>query len=398
MSVLTLTASGDILIQLRSYGDDSSDAVGVSRIKLYENTSNDFGTSTYIGDVVQGTYVRAVEDSDIGTTIYFWITSIPYLYDESSETSLGSISVTRKTPTVYRQDSTPASPITGDIWFDTNDDNKVYIYNGSTWDLSDAQIVASRIISGSIGAETIELDGASSILQSSNYSSGSDGWQITGDGNAEFNDIKVRGNYGLNHSSSTGAFFTWGAQGTDTSKIFNGVQTYSGRGEFTFNISSTAGATTSGLNTTWYGALSTSGSADINNRVNGAKKIQSLICVRPLGINASASNITYQEVYLNLQYRINSGSWSNVTSGDLQSSGTIAGGGRFGLKKNMLTTGENTPMFTIPVSWTSPLTSFTDSFDIRVLFTLSLTDYSGLGGDSEGGHWLCTLQHTIFNL
>lgn len=371
----------------------------IKQYRVYEATVNTFASATLLGVVNADHYNRFTLESEFGVERFFWVKSEGFDGALSTESSSVSITPSRSRTRVYRQSTQPSTDLQeGDIWFDTDDDNKAYIYNGSTWDLSDSQIVASRIISGSIGAETIELDGASSILQSSNYVSNTSGWRILGDGNAEFNDMKIRGNYGLNHSSSTGAFFTWGAQGTDTSKIFNGVQTYSGRGEFTFKISSTAGATTSGLNTTWYGALSTSGSADINNRVNGAKKIQSLVCIRPLGINPSASNITYQEVLANLQYRINSGSWSNVTSGDLQSSITIAGGGRFGLKKNMLTTGENTPMFTIPVSWTSPLTSFTDSFDIRVLFTLSSTDYSGIGGDSEGGHWLCTLQHTIFNL
>ena len=41
-------------------------------------------------------------------------------------------------------------------------------------------------MAGTIGAQTIILSGSSSILQSSNFSSGVSGWRIRGDGNAEF--------------------------------------------------------------------------------------------------------------------------------------------------------------------------------------------------------------------
>lgn len=54
-------------------------------------------------------------------------------------------------------------------------------------------LTASKITAGVIGAQTIVLNGLNSILKSSNYSVGSAGWKISGDGNAEFNNVKVRG-------------------------------------------------------------------------------------------------------------------------------------------------------------------------------------------------------------
>jgi len=57
-----------------------------------------------------------------------------------------------------------------------------------------SSLVADKITSGSIAAQTIELtNSAASIIQSETYSAGSLGWQITGDGNAEFNQVTVRG-------------------------------------------------------------------------------------------------------------------------------------------------------------------------------------------------------------
>lgn len=54
-------------------------------------------------------------------------------------------------------------------------------------------LTAGKITAGTIGAHTITLDGANSIIKSSNYSPGSAGWFINGSGSAEFSDITSRG-------------------------------------------------------------------------------------------------------------------------------------------------------------------------------------------------------------
>ena len=61
---------------------------------------------------------------------------------------------------------------------------------------------AGKITAGTIGAETITLNGSSSILRSSNFVAGSAGWQIRGDGVAEFRNATIRGV--LNASDITG--------------------------------------------------------------------------------------------------------------------------------------------------------------------------------------------------
>jgi len=55
-------------------------------------------------------------------------------------------------------------------------------------------IIADAIGAGTITGKTIIISGADGILKSSNYAAGSAGWQIKGDGNAEFNAVVVRGN------------------------------------------------------------------------------------------------------------------------------------------------------------------------------------------------------------
>lgn len=53
-------------------------------------------------------------------------------------------------------------------------------------------LTAAKITTGTIGAAEITLNGANSIIKSSNYSTGLLGWKITGNGNAEFNELEVR--------------------------------------------------------------------------------------------------------------------------------------------------------------------------------------------------------------
>jgi hypothetical protein len=53
-------------------------------------------------------------------------------------------------------------------------------------------LTAAKITTGTIGAAEITLNGANSIIKSSNYSAGLLGWKITGLGDAEFNELTVR--------------------------------------------------------------------------------------------------------------------------------------------------------------------------------------------------------------
>lgn len=54
-------------------------------------------------------------------------------------------------------------------------------------------ITADQIRGGTITSQQIVLGGANAILRSQNFVSGTSGWQIDGVGNAEFNDVTIRG-------------------------------------------------------------------------------------------------------------------------------------------------------------------------------------------------------------
>ena len=79
--------------------------------------------------------------------------------------------------TIYRQDNQPTGGtyVTGDTWFDTNDDNKIYRYDGSTWvgftlgNNALASISANKITAGTIDASVITV----SNLDAGNITTGS---------------------------------------------------------------------------------------------------------------------------------------------------------------------------------------------------------------------------------
>jgi len=107
--------------------------------------------------------------------------------------------------TTYYQTSAPSGASEGDLWVDTDDDNKVYRWNGSSWDsvtgavahlniLTDAYIQSLSFDKITAATNTASLTiGSGGYLQSANYSSGSAGFRINGNGNAEFNSVTVRG-------------------------------------------------------------------------------------------------------------------------------------------------------------------------------------------------------------
>lgn len=125
----------------------------------------------------------------------------------------------------YYQTTEPSTGmVTGDLWIDTDDNNKVYRYSGTAWvvaldkvstgsaaadvnanvtTISGGKITANtidcdRLTSSTINAKTITLGttGGDAIIKSGNFTAGSAGWQIKADGSAEFSNVTVRGNIG----------------------------------------------------------------------------------------------------------------------------------------------------------------------------------------------------------
>jgi hypothetical protein len=76
---------------------------------------------------------------------------------------------------VFRQTSAPTASAAGDLWFDTDDDNRIYRWSGTAWVANDlgtnalANFSANKITSGSIDASVVTV----SNINAGNISTGS---------------------------------------------------------------------------------------------------------------------------------------------------------------------------------------------------------------------------------
>lgn len=64
--------------------------------------------------------------------------------DSALTTQINTVSATASKQRTYRQTNQPTTEVfTGDIWFDTDDNNKAYRFNGTTWDATDDTRIAA---------------------------------------------------------------------------------------------------------------------------------------------------------------------------------------------------------------------------------------------------------------
>lgn len=140
--------------------------------KIWYRTSEPEGTSHSIGD----TWF----DTDAGYKIYTWDgtkwcpgvigsgaidESIINDISGAVNAASGAQTTADGKNTVFRQTSAPTTTgrATGDVWFDTDDGNRIYTWNGSAWAstqmgssaIADLSIVAAKIAAGTITASQI---------------------------------------------------------------------------------------------------------------------------------------------------------------------------------------------------------------------------------------------------
>jgi len=146
---------------------------------VYSTTANDFVTVTDATavSIAQGkskTYVQNDEptggtyslgdlwiDTNDGNKLYAY-TGSAWALKQDSASALASANGKN---TIYRQTSQPTGGtyVTGDTWFDSDDDNKIYRYNGTAWVAVQlggnglANINANSITTGTIDASVITV-------------------------------------------------------------------------------------------------------------------------------------------------------------------------------------------------------------------------------------------------
>ena len=132
-------------------------------------------------------FILGVDDSDSDKAKFYLGDTTDYMYWDGSNLTMSGSLVAGQLH-IPDQDSTAASfhvDSTGNMWMGATETNKatapVQISNTGIMELGDT------------GGTYIELHGPNGTVGSSNFASGSVGWQINNDGSAEFQDVEVRG-------------------------------------------------------------------------------------------------------------------------------------------------------------------------------------------------------------
>jgi hypothetical protein len=120
-------------------------------------------------------------DTDDGYKLYYYTGSAWTSVQDTSIAAAQSAATAAQTTAngknkIYRQTTAPTGTlVSGDLWFDTDDDNKIYRYDGSSWVANTlgnnalASISANKITAGTIDASVITV----SNLDAGNITTGS---------------------------------------------------------------------------------------------------------------------------------------------------------------------------------------------------------------------------------
>ena len=112
-------------------------------------------------------------DTDAGNKQYFY-TGTAWVSVQDTAIAAAQSTADGKNK-VFRQTSAPTASAVGDLWFDTDDDNRIYRWSGTTWVANDlgtnalANFSANKITSGSIDASVVTV----SNINAGNISTGS---------------------------------------------------------------------------------------------------------------------------------------------------------------------------------------------------------------------------------
>ena len=153
--------------------DATAQATADGKNTIYAQTTAPSGANLKTNDIWY--------DTDDGNKLYVWNgTAWVNIQDTAIAAAKDAADAAKLTAdgknSVYRQDAQPAGGtyVAGDIWFDTDDNNKIYRYSGTTWVAVQlggnalANINANAITAGTIDASAITV----SNITASNISTG----------------------------------------------------------------------------------------------------------------------------------------------------------------------------------------------------------------------------------
>lgn len=162
--------TGSAWVSVQDNAIATAQATADSKVKTFYQTTAP--TASEIGDIWF--------DTDAGFKQYYWTGSTWTSVQDTSIAAAQAAATAAQTTAdgknkIYRQTTAPTGTlVSGDLWFDTDDDNRIYRYNGSTWVANDlgsnaiASLSANKLTAGTIDASVITV----SNINAGNISTG----------------------------------------------------------------------------------------------------------------------------------------------------------------------------------------------------------------------------------
>lgn len=251
-----LSDAKDITVELATVTKDISNSF--SDVAQYQDIAKNMAVQIGAGQVtVQGTF-----------TVDGWRTT--------GQTTIDGGNITAGTITAAKLTITPV--VAGGAAADVNA-NVTTIEGGK---ITADTITCDKLTTSTLEAKVITVKGSSGALKSDNYAAGSAGWQIDGAGNAEFNNVTVRGTIATATISSGG---TLTVSGTMKSENFNPDSPYAG-----WSLDGSGGAT--------FKAVSVKGSINITGDVSAVGEVSTQKQLSLAG-NVSDANAPVRSLYTN---------------------------------------------------------------------------------------------------
>jgi len=221
---ITLAGQATFLSALEGELEIPEDAVVI--VSATEPTERDDGSLLQAGDVWKNTsendllytydgadWIRSFTQIDGGDIVTGTVTAneidtstitISSLDDDFGLVGEDSVNVTIRSSSVPPTRPDGSALQDGDVWIETDEGNRPYTYNDSTdsFDRQFTEIDGGDIITNTIDANKIKVDSLFALnisipsggsIESTFFSSGSDGFQINADGSAEFQDVTIGG-------------------------------------------------------------------------------------------------------------------------------------------------------------------------------------------------------------
>lgn len=162
--------TGSAWVSVQDNAIATAQATADSKVKTFYQASAP--TASEIGDIWF--------DTDAGFKQYYWNGSTWTSVQDTSIAAAQAAATAAQTTAdgknkIYRQTTAPTGTlVSGDLWFDTDDDNRIYRYNGTTWVANDlgsnaiASLSANKLTAGTIDASVITV----SNINAGNISTG----------------------------------------------------------------------------------------------------------------------------------------------------------------------------------------------------------------------------------